>query len=196
VTVRDRGVLVEDGRILDILYRAPKDCQVIDLDGCYLLPGLIDLHCHGGDGEEFIDGDEESIRLACELHAAHGTRVIYPTISASDYETTYRALEGIEACRDRMPLLIPGVHLEGPYLAPEMCGAQDTGVIRAPKKEEYEALWNRFGSLIARWSYAPERDTDGAFLAFLTERELLPLPLIRRRSILICWRRWREAIAL
>ena len=174
VTVRDRGVLVENGTILDVCYRAPEDAEVIDLGGCYLMPGLIDLHCHGGDGEEFIDGDEESIRLACELHAAHGTRVLYPTISAADYETTYRALEGIEKVRDRMPLLIPGVHLEGPYLAPEMCGAQDTGVIRPPKKEEYEALYERFGSLIARWSYAPERDVDGAFLAFLKEKGIIP----------------------
>ena len=174
VTVRDRGVLVENGTILDVCYRAPEDAEVIDLGGCYLMPGLIDLHCHGGDGEEFIDGDEESIRLACELHAAHGTRVLYPTISAADYETTYRALEGIEKVRDRMPLLIPGVHLEGPYLAPEMCGAQDTGVIRPPKKEEYEALYKRFGSLIARWSYAPERDVDGAFLAFLKEKGIIP----------------------
>ena len=174
VMLRDLGILVEEGRIVDLLPSAPEDCESVDLGGNYLLPGLIDLHCHGGDGAEFIDGTEESILRACQLHADHGTRVLYPTISAADYETTYRALEGLEACRDRMPLEIPGAHLEGPYLAPEMCGAQDTGVIRLPDPKEYEALWERFGSLIARWSYAPERDGDGRFLAFLTEKGITP----------------------
>ncbi len=172
--IRNLGILCEDGTILDLLPNAPEGAEVVDLHGCYLMPGLIDLHCHGGDGFEFIDGTEESILGACRLHAAHGTRVIYPTISATDYGTMVRALEAIEACRDRMPLEIPGVHLEGPYLAPEMCGAQDTGVIRLPDPSEYEALFDRFGSLIARWSYAPEKDADGRFLSFLREKGITP----------------------
>lgn len=172
--IRDLGILVEDGVILDLLPEAPEGCEIVDLKGCYIMPGLIDLHCHGGNGFEFIDGTEESILGACRLHAKHGTRVLYPTISATDYDTMVRALEAIERCRDRMPLQIPGIHLEGPYLAPEMCGAQDTNVIRLPDPEEYEALADRFGSLIARWSYAPERDANGEFLAFLQRKGITP----------------------
>lgn len=168
------GILTEDGMIVDLLAEAPEGAEIVDLGGRYVMPGLIDLHCHGGDGFEFIDGTEESILGACRLHADHGTRVLYPTISATDYDTMVRALEAIERCRDRMPLEIPGVHLEGPYLAPEMCGAQDTGVIRLPDPKEYEALVERFGSLIARWSYAPEKDVDGRFLAFLKEKGITP----------------------
>lgn len=172
--IRDLGILAEDGVILELLPTAPEGAEIVDLGGRYVMPGLIDLHCHGGDGFEFIDGTEESILGACQLHADHGTRVLYPTISATDYDTMVRALEAIERCRDRMPLEIPGVHLEGPYLAPEMCGAQDTGVIRLPDPKEYEALVERFGSLIARWSYAPEKDADGRFLAFLKEKGITP----------------------
>ena len=172
--LRDVGILCEDGVILALCAEAPEGTEVVDLAGQYIMPGLIDLHCHGGDGYEFIDGTEESILGACRIHAEHGTRVLYPTISAADYDTIVRSLEAIEACRDRMPLLIPGVHLEGPYLAPEMCGAQDTGVIRLPDRAEYEALWERFGSLIARWSYAPEKDEDGSFLAFMAEKGIVP----------------------
>ena len=168
------GILTEDGMIVDLLAEAPEGAEIVDLGGRYIMPGLIDLHCHGGDGFEFIDGTEESIFGACRLHADHGTRVLYPTISATDYDTMVRALEAIERCRARMPLEIPGVHLEGPYLAPEMCGAQDTGVIRLPDPKEYEALVERFGSLIARWSYAPEKDVDGRFLAFLKEKGITP----------------------
>ena len=172
--ITNLGILVENGKIVDLLPTVPEGAEVIDLKGDYILSGLIDLHCHGGDGFEFIDGTEEAIFGACRLHAEHGTRVLYPTISATNYDTMVRALEALEACRERMPLEIPGVHLEGPYLAPEMCGAQDTNVIRLPDPKEYEALYERFGSLIARWSYAPERDADGRFLVFLREKGITP----------------------
>ena len=170
----DTGVLVENGRILDLTPIKPSDAEAYDLQGQTLSPTFIELHAHGGAGFEFVDGCEESVRGAAALHAAHGTGVLYPTISASDYETTYRALEVLEKLRDDLPLTVPGVHLEGPYLSPEMCGAQDPGIIRKPDPGEYRALWERFGDLIARWDYAPEEDEGEAFLDFLLEKGILP----------------------
>ena len=168
------GVVVENGKIVSIGSECPDDCLVVNLDGKYLAPGLIELHCHGGNGYEFIDGTEEAVRGSCELHAAHGTKVIYPTISATDYDTMYRALEVIERIKDDMPLSIPGVHLEGPYFSPEMCGAQNGDIIRMPDEVEYNKLYDRFGSLIKRWDYAPEKDKDRKFLAFLNDRGIVP----------------------
>ncbi|MBR7166107.1 MAG: amidohydrolase family protein, partial [Clostridia bacterium] len=69
----------------------------------------------------------------------------------------------------KSPLVIPGVHMEGPYLSPDMCGAQDPGIVRKPDPEEYRAIYNRFGKLIARWDYAPEMDENGEFGDFLQE---------------------------
>ena len=166
-------IVIDGEKILSVTENEPEDCYAIDLGGNYIMSGLIDIHCHGGAGYEFIDGNEDSVRAACELHAAHGTRVLYPTISATDNETMYRALEVIEKVKDEMPLLIPGVHLEGPYLSPEMCGAQNGNIIRKPDRKEYEALYERFGKLISRWGYAPERDENREFLAFLRERGIV-----------------------
>lgn len=180
--------LITDGRILPCMDVVEKDGVIekvvragevreecapyTDLSGKYLAPGFIDLHCHGGAGYEFVDGTEESVRRACELHAGHGTRVMYPTISAMDYDTTYRALEAIERVRDDCALEIPGVHLEGPYLDQAYCGGQDSRFIRLPQREEYVSLMDRFGPLIARWTYAPEHD-DGAFLEAMNERGIV-----------------------
>ena len=170
---KETGVLCEDGAILALCDAAPADAEVRDLGGATLAPAFCDLHCHGGAGYEFIDATEEAVLAACRVHAEHGTGILYPTISAAPYDVTYRALETLERCREKAPLYIPGVHLEGPYLAPEMCGAQDTDVIRKPDPKEYHALWERFGGLIARWDYAPERDEDGAFAAFLREKGIV-----------------------
>ena len=167
-------VLIEEGKIVAVdtagLFAAD---EVIDLRGNYLAPGFIDLHCHGGDGFEFIDATEEAFLKTCAIHAAHGTRVLYPTISATDFETMYRVLETAEKIIPECPLEIPGIHLEGPYLSLEMSGGQDPAYIKAPDEAEYEPILERFGHLIARWTYAPERD-DGRFLAALNRHGITP----------------------
>ncbi len=170
----EMGILIKDGKILELLSCEPKDCKVVDLHGYYVAPGFIDLHCHGGGGYEFIDGNEEAVIKACETHAKKGTKVLYPTISATDYDTMVKALEVIEKVKEKVALTIGGVHLEGPYLSPNMCGAQNGNIIRKPDKKEYEALFERFGVLIKRWSYAPEEDEDGAFLKFLMDKGIIP----------------------
>lgn len=162
----------EDGKILAVNPQQMQTNAAVDLAGAYLAPGFIDLHCHGAGGYEFIDGTRESFIKACEIHASHGTKTLYPTISACDFDTMYRALEAAEKAIPDCPLCIPGIHLEGPYLAPEMCGAQDTSFITPPVEKDYTALIKRFKHLIARWTYAPERD-DGSFLQTLNEHNIV-----------------------
>ena len=166
-------IITENGIITAIAENGSETGEVIDLEGKFIAPGFIDIHCHGGGGAEFIDGSEEAIKTACKIHASHGTRVIFPTISATDYETTFKALEGIEKVKDECDCIIPGVHLEGPYMSPKMVGGQAAESIRKPIKEEYTALVERFGSLIARWTYAPEEDEGDEFLSFIRSKGIV-----------------------
>lgn len=165
-------VVCENGRIAELRPHQQRQADGIELDGLYLAPGFIDLHCHGAMGYEFIDGTEEAFLRICAAHAAHGTRVLYPTLSACDRDVMLRFLEQARNCKDDCDTLIPGVHLEGPYLAPGMCGAQDTVCIRRPDPEEYVPVLEKYADVIARWSYAPERD-DGAFQRALTEKGIV-----------------------
>ncbi len=176
------GRIITDGRILDgfdIAVDGEKIVSVkehtdgrgekVDLHGMYIAPGFIDLHCHGGGGYEFIDATEEAFEKAAAIHFAHGTRVMYPTISATDYCSTVRVLECARRVKNSCKVEIPGVHLEGPYLAKEMCGGQAEGVIRDINREEYCSLLEKYGDIIARWDYAPEKDRDGEFAKALKE---------------------------
>ena len=172
--ITDSGIVVKGEKVVAISDICPKDAEVVDLGGDYISAGFIELHCHGGGGYEFIDATDEAVLGACKVHADGGARVIYPTISATDYNTRYRALETIERVRECAPLYIAGVHLEGPYLNPEMCGAQDDSIIRCPDKAEYIKIIDRFSNLIARWDYAPERDPDNEFLNYLTKNNIIP----------------------
>ncbi len=172
--IKDSGIVVNNGKIVAVSGKAPAECELIDLGGKYIAPGFIELHCHGGNGAELIDGTDEAFDTACRFHESHGTAVFYPTLSASDKDTVIGFLEAVKRNKDKYTMEIPGAHLEGPYLAPEMCGAQDTTVIRYPDKAEYTEIADRYGDVIARWSYAPERDKNCEFVKFLAERGILP----------------------
>jgi hypothetical protein len=78
--VEDAWVLCEKGKIVSISTRKPKvttETQIVDGRGGYLSPGFIDIHVHGGNGADFMDGTSEAVRVACRAHARHGTTTIF-----------------------------------------------------------------------------------------------------------------------
>lgn len=156
-------IVTDSGRITAIVPHSAAHGECIDLNGQYISAGFIDIHCHGGDGAEFIDATAEAFQTAAAVHAAHGTRILFPTISATDFDTMIRVLECFRKVKDSCALEMPGIHFEGPYLALEMCGGQAPEIIRPIDREEYSYILKNYGDLIARWSYAPEKDPDNAF---------------------------------
>ena len=147
----------------------------IEVDDGYVIPGLIDTHVHGACGFDFCEADVEGILQAAEHHFRHGATTIFPTVTSSNFERTFKALENVEkAMADPRGAMIAGVHLEGPYLSPAQSGAQDKALITPPVREDYEKLIARFGHIIKRWDYAPERDEGGEFAAYLKAHGILP----------------------
>jgi N-acetylglucosamine-6-phosphate deacetylase len=118
------SVLVEDDSVA-ALYPAGKptlDVETIDLCGAALGPGLIDLHAHGADGVEVMDGGDAIARMA-HFFARHGVTGFLPATVTASWEATERAIDGVR----RAPAVgarVLGVHLEGPFLSPERLGAQ------------------------------------------------------------------------
>ena len=166
-------IILDGGKITDLKPTAEVSGKKVDLGGNYIAPGFIEIHCHGGGGYEFIDATPEAFKKACEVHASHGTRVMYPTISATDYDTMVRVLQTAREIKNDCAVEIPGIHLEGPYFALEMCGGQAPGIVRDVDREEYESLLEEYSDVIARWDYAPEKDKDNAFLNDVTAKGIL-----------------------
>lgn len=167
-------IVVDKDKIIDVRPSSEVNGKKTDLGGNYIAAGFIELHCHGGGGYEFIDASPEAFKEICKIHAQHGTRVIYPTISATDYDTMVRVLRTAREIKNECVVEIPGVHLEGPYFSLEMCGAQAPGIVRDIDREEYESLLRNYSDIIARWDYAPEKDKNNAFLKALNEKGILP----------------------
>ena len=102
-------------------------------DAPLILPGFIDLHIHGGDGVDIMQGGDAA-RTVAHAHARHGTTALLGTTMTAHEHEIERALRGLaDAIASREPgtARVLGVHLEGPYLSIERLGAQPPLVVEA-----------------------------------------------------------------
>jgi N-acetylglucosamine-6-phosphate deacetylase len=132
--VSGHGVLIEQGRIVDVLPADDARCraaQPYDLGGGLLLPGFIDLQVNGGGGVLFNDAPSvESIRAIGTAHRRFGTTAFLPTLISADLDIVARA---ITAVRSAIAAGVPGVlgiHIEGPFLNVARKGVHDPAKLR------------------------------------------------------------------
>ena len=132
--VRGQCVLIEHGRILDVLPADDARCrsaEPYDLGGGLLLPGFIDLQVNGGGGVLFNDAPSvESIRAIGAAHRRFGTTAFLPTLISADLDIVARA---IAAVRGAIAAGVPGVlgiHIEGPFLNVARKGVHDPAKLR------------------------------------------------------------------
>lgn len=162
----DAAVLVEGGRIAAVVaaddprVAAATSCH--DLAGGVLLPGFIDAQVNGGGGVLFNnEPDVAAIRRIGAAHRRYGTTGFLPTLISEDVDTMRLA---IAAVRDAIAQGVPGVlgiHLEGPYLAPERKGTHDAGKFRVPDATEL-ALAASLDAGVTLLTLAPERMSHDA----------------------------------
>lgn len=91
----------------------------------FILPGFIDLHCHGGNGFDTMEGLESIVELS-KYHLENGTTTFFPTTVTASYNDTFKALKGLNDYinRNKFQINIEGIHLEGPFINPKKLGAQ------------------------------------------------------------------------
>lgn len=174
-TLENATILIENGRIVAVTDAPETDfdgARVIDAAGRYAAPGFIDVHCHGGGGYDFSDGTVEAMLKAAEMHAQHGTTLIYPTTASCSNETLFRLFDTYREAdrRNTAGAAFGGIHIEGGYLSMEMKGGQDPRYIKNPTPEDYNAILEAGGDLIARWTFAPELPGSEAFIETLATR--------------------------
>lgn len=131
------------------------DAEVLDGNGYILTPGLIDIHNHGGAGSSYGDS-AEAIRTARRLHLEHGTtRQLLSLVTASP-EVLISQIQ-LAAAEIRRDPTILGIHLEGPFLARDYCGAHDPALLRDPDPDLVEQLLDAADGTLREVTMAPER---------------------------------------
>ena len=140
----DARVLIRGGRLLEVSRarrRVPRGATVIDARGGFVAPGFVDIHVHGGGGADFMDGTAEAVRTICATHARHGTTTIFPTTTTGSPGDIQAMLDACADVRDaadpRGGARIGGVHLYGPFFAPDKVGCHSAAGRRDPTAAEY-----------------------------------------------------------
>lgn len=157
--VRQGTLVIEDGRILDADFHGetPAGAQETDARGRYVLPGLVEIHAHGGGGCDFMDATCEAFETVLLTHMRHGVTTLLPTTVACEAEDMRRLFTVYRAMRqERLGAALGGLHLEGPFISQAMRGAQNPAHIRSPKRDEVDALMEEAGDLIRLITAAPE----------------------------------------
>jgi len=140
----DLAVLVDGERIAALLphdHAAVHAAQAQDLSGALLVPGFIDVQVNGGGGALFNAAPTvETIRTIGAAHRKFGTTGFLPTLISDGTDVMRAALAAVEQAFDEGVPGLLGVHLEGPWLAPERKGVHDPRWFHVPGEEELAML--------------------------------------------------------
>jgi len=127
--VLEDGVVEIDGDRLVAVRPAATDDPPTEADQ-WLLPGLVDLHNHGGGGASFTVPDPEQVAVAAAHHLARGTTTL---LGSAVTDSPERMLAVTATLADAVDTgALAGIHLEGPFLAESCKGAQDARYLRGP----------------------------------------------------------------
>lgn len=121
-----------------------------------IVPGFIDLHCHGGGGHTFTTGDPAAARGAAEFHRSHGTTTMLASLVSSPFELMRTATLAYKPLVDEG--VIAGIHFEGPYLSAVRCGAQNPLFLRDPVLSEITEVIKIGEGAVRMMTVAPELD--------------------------------------
>ncbi|WP_243854549.1 N-acetylglucosamine-6-phosphate deacetylase [Canibacter zhoujuaniae] len=151
---------------------AAADLPVLDYSDRIIAPGYIDIHCHGAGGYAFDQISEAdgfaAVAAAKRVHQQHGTtRQILSLVTADVASLEARCMAAAELCETDPHFL--GIHLEGPFLAVQKCGAHDPNLLIAPNPEHVERLLKAAGGWLRQVTLAPELAHSEQAIAVLQE---------------------------
>ena len=158
-------LFIEDGKIAGFgemrTTPIPEGCQIIDAEGAYVGPGLVDIHSHSGTGVRFI---HEPAKATLE-HLENGTTSILATPSTRLSLPEY--LDFLQKVREAMATpegaTIAGVYMEGPYINQNYGSMNNMKGVEQPRvldtvPEDYQPMLDSGADIIRVWGTAPERE--------------------------------------
>ncbi|MBQ8516814.1 MAG: N-acetylglucosamine-6-phosphate deacetylase [Akkermansia sp.] len=166
IDIAGGSVLIDGKRIAAVLMpgETAEADQVIDAGGNMLMPGFIDIHSHGAGGCDTCDCKVESIRTIADCKMKEGVTTWLPTTLTLGTNTLADVCRCVkEYAESPNGSKTPGVHLEGPYINPRQCGAQNPAFVREADYEEVSMLNDIYPVKII--SMAPEMPSAVDFIA-------------------------------
>ena len=141
----------------------PQDCEILDVEGAYVGPGLIDTHNHAGGGKWVF----EDPAYAAQFNLRHGITTMLPTLYFN--QNKENLLKQIATMREAMKTPecrnFVGLYMEAPYMNPKFGADRESNPWKGPVcKEDYQPLIDAAGDAVYAWCVAPERENIQAFV--------------------------------
>ncbi|MBS4174438.1 N-acetylglucosamine-6-phosphate deacetylase [Bacillus sp. FJAT-49736] len=170
--IRFQDKILETGEMTG--FQKQNNEEVIDGKGNIIIPGMIDVHIHGGYGVDVMDADPEKLVYLSERLLEEGVTSFFATTITQDYDAIEAALRSVKNAKESRNTIIEGVHLEGPFISEKRAGAQPLEFIKAPDIELFLKWHEASGNLIKLVTYAPEKEGAREFEDIMIERGIVP----------------------
>lgn len=173
------GLLIKKGRIVRLLGEGenpPASDAVVDGAGCYLAPGLIDLHVHGGGGDDFLSEGSRPLDRILKFLPRFGVTSLLPTIATTSRVQLLDLIQLLQPYYEnkRRGALVLGINLEGPYLSIGQRGAQPLRFIRPPSRGEVKEILQAARGSIKIMTLAPELEGALPLIRLLKRSGVIP----------------------
>ena len=183
VNIPNAGILCENAKIIGIggvsaFSRDEPNLTVVDMTGCYALPGLIDSHIHGCGGfdTELACEPEQQLEKMSSYLASRGVTSFLPTLVSMPRKKMVETVKRIaEMMQEPMPGAVPcGLHLEGPFINPLKAGSQSKDACSAVDFAFLDELLEAGEGRIKLMTFAPELENSEKMVEILLDNGVIP----------------------
>ncbi len=149
-----------------LIAQTSGDSQELDASGCYVIPGLVDVHFHGCVGEDFSDATPDGLQKIADFELSQGVTYICPTGMTLPEDQLTAICKTTAAHRAKNPggAEVVGAHLEGPFLCMAKKGAQNGDYLHAPDAEMLKRLQEAAEGSVRLVTLAPEEPGSVEFI--------------------------------
>ncbi|WP_064092792.1 N-acetylglucosamine-6-phosphate deacetylase [Rossellomorea aquimaris] len=180
--IKEGYIKIETGIIVEIgeagVLSSKEGFEIFSLpDGATAIPGMIDVHIHGVNGADTMDGSKEALDIMTQTLPKEGTTSFLATTMTEKETNIEKALinaaKYMNAHQKPGQAEILGVHLEGPFINRDMAGAQPIDSIKRPNVDLFKKWQELSGNSIKLVTLAPELDQNHELIRYLATHDII-----------------------
>ncbi|MED4652282.1 N-acetylglucosamine-6-phosphate deacetylase [Bacillus pseudomycoides] len=153
-------------------YVSQENETVFDAEGKIVIPGMIDVHIHGGYDIDAMDANSDGLVTLGKEMLKEGVTTYFPTTMTQAPEAIEAALSAAKEAKEK-GAHFEYIHLEGPYVSKKRAGAQPLEHIVPANIEQFKQWQEASGNLIKLVTYAPEEEGAVEFEKYLAETSVV-----------------------